>query len=51
MEEIIKELENSNKFLDNNFKNSNYYREYLDKLCEDLKFETTKLKQNESKRS
>lgn len=38
--EIIKELEFNDRYLDDNYKNSNYYREYLDKVCEDLKTKT-----------
>lgn len=37
MDEIIQELVNTNRWLGDDYKNSNYYREYLDKLNEDLK--------------
>ena len=40
MGEIIEELSNTNKWLGSDYKNSRYYREYLDKLNEDLKLET-----------
>ena len=40
MEEIIKELAYTNKWLDSDYKNSNYYREYLDKVNDALKEET-----------
>jgi len=39
MEEIIQELVNT-KWLDDNYKNSNYFREYLDIVNKDLKRET-----------
>ena len=44
MKEIIKELTDTNKWLDSDYKNSNYYREYLDKVNEDMKKETNTLK-------
>jgi FtsZ-binding cell division protein ZapB len=40
MEEIIEELTLTNKWLSSEYKNSNYYREYLDKVNEDLKIAT-----------
>lgn len=40
MDEIIDELVNTNKWLNDDYKNSNYYREYLDKICNDLKSAT-----------
>lgn len=40
MDEIIEELANTNKWLDDDYKNSNYYREYLDKVNKDLKEQT-----------
>jgi hypothetical protein len=43
MKEIIAELIHSDRWLDNDYKNSNYYREYIDKLCKDLKEKTKKL--------
>ena len=44
MKEIIKELTDTNKWLGSDYKNSNYYREYLDKVNEDMKKETHTLK-------
>jgi hypothetical protein len=40
-DEIIYELSETHKWLDDNYKNSNYYREYIDKVAEDLKEITT----------
>jgi FtsZ-binding cell division protein ZapB len=40
MNEIIEELLNTNKWLGDDYKNSNYYREYLDKVNKDLKEQT-----------
>ena len=40
MKEIIEELTRTERFLDDAYKNSNYYREYLDKVLNDLKEET-----------
>jgi len=36
-DEIFEELVNSNKWLDNTYTNSKYYREYLDNVSSDLK--------------
>jgi ribonuclease HIII len=38
--ETIKELEMCNRFLSDEYKNSNYYRGYLDKVNKDLKEKT-----------
>ena len=40
MSETIKELVENEKWLDSEYKNSNYYREYLDKINKSLKVET-----------
>jgi hypothetical protein len=40
MTEIIQELLNTNKWLDKDYKNSKYYREYLDKVNNDLKLKS-----------
>ena len=37
MKEIIQELENTNKWLGDDYKKSNYYREYLNTINKDLK--------------
>lgn len=37
MDELVEELNNNNKWLDDEYKNSNYYKEYITKLCQDLK--------------
>lgn len=37
---IIDELTSVDKWLDDDYKKSNYYREYLDKVNEDLKLQT-----------
>ena len=36
--EIIQELTEVDRWLDDTYKNSNYYREYLDKVNLDLKY-------------
>ena len=42
MDEIIKELSDTSKWLQDYEKDSKWYREYLDKVCTDLK-EASKL--------
>jgi len=43
-DEIVNELSETNKWLDSTYKNSKYYRDYIDKVCSDLKVTTTKNK-------
>ena len=39
--EILKELINTNKWLDGEYKDSKYYKEYLDKIINELRNKTT----------
>ena len=39
MDEILQELNNNHKWLDDNYKNSNYYKEYITKVCQAFKNE------------
>lgn len=50
MEDIIQELSNT-RFLDEEYKNSNYFREYIDKICNDLKDKTYEIHRTRFKKS